>query len=161
MCVNMRVIGWSAYSIHANLYHNPNPTMQSQKNLSQESRSFIGHGTTFIGDISTDHDIRIDGTLNGNILKANRLFIGKQGFLNGNAQCRDAEIVGKVNGKLVVLNLLYLHEQAVINGDIEAGSLRLEEDSVYNGYLRTGKSVGSVSVFRESSSQVAVLKKRR
>jgi cytoskeletal protein CcmA (bactofilin family) len=123
--------------------------MLRQKNLPQDRNSSIGHETSFIGDISTDADLRIDGTLNGNILKANRLIIGKDGFVNGNAHCLEAEILGKVTGKLVVENLLHLHDRAVINGDIDAGSLRLESESVYNGYLRTGTAVATVRAINE------------
>ena len=135
--------------------------MLKQKNLSQDRISFIGQGCTFIGDISTDADVRIDGTLNGKILRANRLFIGKEGYVNGGVFCRDAEIMGRVNGKLVVENLLHLHNHAIINGDIDAASLHLEVDSVYNGLLRTGKAVASIRVMKDGPDNHSGMKKRR
>jgi cytoskeletal protein CcmA (bactofilin family) len=135
--------------------------MQRKENPSLDRASFIGQGCTFIGDISTDADVRIDGTLNGKVLRANRLFIGKEGFVNGGACCREAEIMGRVNGKLVVENLLHLHNHAIINGDIDAASLHLEVDSVYNGFLRTGKAVASIRVMKDTVGNDSAMRKRR
>ena len=127
--------------------------MQKFKNLPQDRDSFIGLGCTFIGDISVDGDIRVDGTLNGKIIKAHRLIIGKDGFVNGDIHCQEAEVMGRIQGRISVSNLLHLHNQADIRGDIDAGSLRLEMDSVYNGFLRTGKAVASKKGILHEKSQ--------
>ena len=135
--------------------------MQRLKNLPQDRNSLIGQGCTFIGDITADGDVRIDGTLNGNILKAQRLIIGKDGFINGNARCQEAEVQGRISGKLSVEGLLHLHHHASVKGDIDAGSLRLEMESVYNGFLRTGKAVGSVRVVKDDPSKESGMQRRR
>ena len=127
--------------------------MQKFKNLPQDRDSFIGLGCTFIGDISVDGDIRVDGTLNGKIIKAHRLIIGKDGHINGDVQCQEAEVMGRINGRIFVAGLLHLHDHADIKGDIDAGSLRLEMDSLYNGFLRTGKAVSSKRVTQDRSQE--------
>ena len=134
--------------------------MHKFKNLPQDRNSLLGQGCTFKGDITADGDVRIDGTLNGNILKAHRLIIGKEGFINGNARCMEAEVLGRINGNLAVAGMLHLHEHAAVKGNIDAGNLRLESQSVYNGYLRTGKAVSTVKVLKEDSKDPSLQRRR-
>ena len=52
--------------------------------------------TTIVGNINAASDIRIDGSLQGNIECAGKVIIGEQSRIQGNIIAANAEINGKV-----------------------------------------------------------------
>jgi cytoskeletal protein CcmA (bactofilin family) len=62
----------------------------------------IEKSTVITGDIVSEADFRIDGTLEGSIKTSGKVVIGKEGVINGVIVCSYADIEGKFNGKLEV-----------------------------------------------------------
>ena len=62
----------------------------------------IEKSTIINGDIVSEADFRIDGTLEGSIKTSGKVVIGKDGVINGVIICSFADIEGKFNGKLEV-----------------------------------------------------------
>ncbi|MCB0374694.1 MAG: polymer-forming cytoskeletal protein [Sinomicrobium sp.] len=93
----------------------------------------IGRATRIKGDISSEADFRIDGTLEGSITTSGRVVIGKEGVVEGQALCRDADIEGTFSGALNVLELLTLRASAVIEGDVIVAKLSVEPGATFNG----------------------------
>jgi len=58
------------------------------------SASLIGAGTSLKGDISSNGDIRIDGTLEGNIHCTAKVVIGANGVVTGDVNGQQADIMG-------------------------------------------------------------------
>ena len=52
------------------------------------STSLIGAGTSMKGDITSNGDLRIDGTLTGNIHCSAKVVIGANGVVHGNLLCK-------------------------------------------------------------------------
>ncbi len=97
------------------------------------SINIICEGTTVKGDIITDGEIRIDGTLDGNLQAKGKVVIGTTGRLNGEIACRNADIQGKVEGKITVLELLTFKNTCVFKGDLTTKQLAIEPGAVFNG----------------------------
>ena len=74
--------------------------------------------TTIVGNINAASDIRIDGSLQGNIECAGKVIIGEQSRIQGNIIAANAEINGKVNGNLSIQDVLTLKATSNIEGDI-------------------------------------------
>jgi cytoskeletal protein CcmA (bactofilin family) len=102
------------------------------------ANSSIGAGTTITGDVNTTGDLRIDGTLNGNIAGRGRVLIGPEGVVNGDMECQNADILGRVEGRLKIKDLLHLRGKGFIKGDIHAGRLQVEPTASFNGQCFTG-----------------------
>ena len=83
----------------------------------------IDHGTKITGDIDSQGNFRIDGTVNGNIVVGAKLFLGKSGKVNGNINAVNAEIEGVVVGNMEIGELLVLKETARINGEVTYGKV--------------------------------------
>lgn len=105
----------------------------------------IDHGTKITGDIESQGNFRIDGTVNGNIVVGAKLFLGKSGKVVGNITAVNAEIEGSVVGDMEIGELLVLKETAKVNGmvtygkvsvtpgaEIESTSFRIKSGSVKN-----------------------------
>lgn len=106
-----------------------------------ESVSMIGAGTVITGDIVCAGDIRIDGTLKGNLYCQARVLIGSSGKVEGHIQCRTGDITGTVTGNIQSGDLLYLHGEACVDGDIQAAKLQVDPTVSFNGQCRMGANI--------------------
>ena len=97
------------------------------------SASLIGAGTSLKGDISSNGDIRIDGTLTGNIHCTAKVVIGANGVVEGDISGQQADIMGKVNGTIKVKDLLQLKSNCSVNGNLHAAKLQIEPSASFNG----------------------------
>lgn len=66
------------------------------------------------GNISSHTDIRIDGTISGNITSTSKIVIGATGKVNGDIACEDLTVEGAVEGNISVSGTLYLRKTSEI-----------------------------------------------
>lgn len=92
----------------------------------------IGKGTVVKGNISAPGDIRIDGTLEGDLNCDARVILGSQGSITGDVSCADAFIYGNLAGSLKVQNTLEVGSTAHINGKVSTKKLIIEEGAIFN-----------------------------
>ncbi len=111
--------------------------------------SLIGAGTTIKGDIVSSGDVRIDGTLIGNISSTAKILIGQDGVVQGDIEGLQADILGKVTGKIQIRELLNLRGDAMIRGNIQAGKLQVEPTVTFNGQCHMGKEASVVEMATE------------
>lgn len=104
-----------------------------ESNGSGGGTSLIVQGTSIKGDITSNSDLKIDGTLTGNIISSAKVIIGIGGFVEGDITGQQADINGKVTGTIKVTDLLQLKGNCVINGNIYAGKLQVEPSATFNG----------------------------
>ena len=94
-------------------------------------RNVIAKNTVIVGDIKSDGDFRIDGTLEGTIKTNGRVIIGIDGFVKGNIEAANADIEGKISGHLLVSQTLTLKGTANISGDVVISKLSVEPGATY------------------------------
>lgn len=90
-------------------------------------------GSKIIGTILADSDIRVDGTVEGDITCPGKVVIGEQGFIHGNINCQNAEIMGRITGKVDVKQTLALRATCDIEGDVKTQTLIVEPNAKFNG----------------------------
>ena len=112
-------------------------------------------GTTLKGDISSKNDLRIDGTIIGNISSTAKIVIGSSGVVEGDLNGNQADVVGKVSGNIRAKELLQLRGDAVVNGNLYAGKLQIEPTATFNGQCHMGANIVDMS---NSNEQQAVHK---
>ena len=105
-------------------------TKQTTNQMSE--RNIIGANTTFKGDIVSEGDFRIDGTVEGTIKTKARIVLGKSGKIIGEASCVNADIEGTINGTLNVEQLLSLKQTANVQGEVTMNKLSVEPGAVFN-----------------------------
>ncbi|HRD38977.1 MAG TPA: polymer-forming cytoskeletal protein [Bacteroidia bacterium] len=113
--------------------------------------NLIGSGTTINGDIQSSGDVRIDGTLTGNITLSGRLVIGPNGKIEGNVICQNADISGEIKGKVQIAEMLSLKATAKILGDIATGKISIEPGAVFTGTCNMGAIVKNINATGEKS----------
>jgi cytoskeletal protein CcmA (bactofilin family) len=115
--------------------------------------SSISKGTVITGDINSSADLRIDGTLKGNIHSTARVLIGQDGVVEGDINCEHADVLGKITGTIVVKDLLNLRGKGEMNGDVFAGRLQVEPTATFNGRCQMGANI--VELNRDNHSAIA------
>lgn len=119
--------------------------MQNEKSSGGNGTTLIGAGTTLKGDISSNADLRIDGTIIGNIQCSAKVVIGAGGVVEGDITGNQADIIGKVNGNVKTKDLIQLRGDSVVNGNITAGKLQVEPTAIFNGQCHMGALSGKGS----------------
>ncbi|MEP3837360.1 MAG: polymer-forming cytoskeletal protein [Algibacter sp.] len=99
---------------------------------SNGSQNIIAQGTQLVGDFTSQGDLRIDGSIEGNIKTAGKVVVGKSGLIQGTLNGTDAHFEGKFSGKLVLSGTLTLKASAYIEGEVVAGKLAVEPGATFN-----------------------------
>ena len=102
-----------------------------QKTKSME-RNVVAKNTTISGDIISEGDFRIDGTLEGTLKINGRVIIGVGGHIKGKVESKHADIEGKFSGELLVHETLTIKGTANISGDVVIGKLSVEPGATFN-----------------------------
>ena len=97
------------------------------------SATLISAGTVLQGDLQSESDLRIDGTIHGNVTSNAKIIVGPAGLVEGNIQGGQADITGKVIGNINVKELAQLRAVSIVQGNITAGSLQIEASATFNG----------------------------
>ncbi len=92
----------------------------------------IAKGTTITGDIISEGDFRIEGSIQGNIKTPGRVVVGKTGIINGTLKSANADIEGKFSGKLLLSDTLSLKSSAHVEGEVIVGKLAVEPGATFN-----------------------------
>lgn len=95
--------------------------------------NLISNGTDITGDIKSNGDIRIDGSLTGNLNTKGKVVIGPTGKVSGEVICKNSEVSGIIEGKITVGQLLNLKASSKILGDIATSKLSVEPGAVFSG----------------------------
>lgn len=94
--------------------------------------SRIEASTKVKGEILSEGDFRIDGTLEGSIKTDGKVVVGKEGNIKGSVSCTNADVEGKINGNLFVSNTLSLKSSSRIDGEVIIGKLIVESGATFN-----------------------------
>jgi cytoskeletal protein CcmA (bactofilin family) len=117
----------------------------SGKSENTSSINLIGAGTVVEGDIKSNGDIRIDGTVYGAIITKAKVVIGSTGVIEGNVTSQNADVSGTVKGKTSVSELLFLKSSANVIGDIVTGKLVVEVGATFTGSCNMGPMIKDIN----------------
>jgi len=107
--------------------------MAKATNGDAQSVNMLGAGTTIKGDIQSNGDFRIDGTLIGSITSKGKIVIGQTGNVDGEVNCKNADISGQVKAQISVSELLTLKATAKFAGEITTSKLSIEPGARFSG----------------------------
>ena len=119
-------------------------SFQNQQNQQGALYNAITAESKIIGTIVANNDIRIDGTVEGDIQCRGKVVIGEKGFVHGNIQCTNAEVQGRIEGKVEALQTLALRATANIEGDVITQSLIVEPNAIFCGTCQMGKKNAAI-----------------
>ncbi|MFN7119255.1 MAG: polymer-forming cytoskeletal protein [Saprospiraceae bacterium] len=109
------------------------------------SLNSLVQGTVVEGTVTSESDIRVDGTIKGKLICNAKVIIGPAGIIEGEIKCKNAVIEGKFQGTLEVAELLNIRENANVSGDVRTDKLIIQSGAVFNvnctmGALKLGNN---------------------
>jgi cytoskeletal protein CcmA (bactofilin family) len=105
-------------------------------NISFETKNgdtVIGTEAYFQGTLTAKGSLRIDGRVDGSVVDAKIVTVGKSGKVKGDISCEICYICGEVAGNITALDHIEALSGSHLNGDMRAPRIMLEEGAFFNG----------------------------
>jgi len=112
------------------MFSGKKPISMASDTTSQQNT--IAKSTVITGDIISEGDFRIEGTIQGNVKTPGKVVIGRTGIINGTLKSANADIEGKFTGKLLLTDTLSLKSTAHVEGEVMVGKLAVEPGANFN-----------------------------
>jgi len=110
------------------------PAKTQRTVMKSKAPSIISTDLTITGSISSEGEVQLDGTVDGDI-SAGSLTIGEEASVNGEVHCETLVVRGRVNGSIRARQV-QLASTARIEGDIIHATLAIESGAYFDGYCR-------------------------
>tara|TARA_B110000467_G_scaffold89936_1_gene81286 strand:- start:358 stop:771 length:414 start_codon:yes stop_codon:yes gene_type:complete len=124
------------------MFTNKNEAMKNSEPTA--AVNMIGAGTIITGDVISKGDIRVDGTLKGSVSTEGKVVLGREGVIEGDIVCKDADISGTIKARITVSQLLSLKTTAKLNGDIITNKLSIEPGASFTGSCSMGAVIKDI-----------------
>jgi cytoskeletal protein CcmA (bactofilin family) len=132
-----------------------NKVMAKNNVTENPSVNIIGAGTLIDGNITTNGDMRIDGSLTGSINVKGKLVVGVSGSIDGEIICQNADVSGTIKGKISVAELLALKASSKLTGDIITNKIAVEPGAAFSGTCSMGGIIKDMKGERTEKSKLA------
>ena len=93
----------------------------------------VGPSVKIQGDLTSEGNIKIEGSVNGKVKTTQNVFIGQSAKITADMIAGNATIAGEVQGNTKVSGNLILLATARVLGDIACAILRVEDGAVFRG----------------------------
>jgi cytoskeletal protein CcmA (bactofilin family) len=141
------------------MFNKNTPVMAKENETVSTSINLIGAGTSIEGEVKSNGDIRIDGTVKGSVTSKAKVVIGSTGLIEGDINCQNADISGAVKGKTNVTEMLFLKSSAKITGDIVSSKLVVESGATFTGSCNMGPVIKDIKSVDNKSIVTPVAEK--
>lgn len=105
-------------------------------NISFESKNgdtVIGTEAYFQGTLTAKGSLRVDGRVDGFIVDAKMVTVGKSGKVKGDVSCEVCYISGEIRGNVTALEHIEAQAGSRLDGDLRAPRVTIEEGAIFNG----------------------------
>lgn len=106
---------------------------RKKEDIIEDIDSLIGENIKIIGNIEGKGNLRIDGTVEGDINYNGNIVIGETGKVLGSIKSDDISLAGTVNGNIVSQTKLVILPTGVLIGNLEVPSFIIHENARFDG----------------------------
>ena len=111
------------------------------KNNDVKITTIIGKGAECNGDFSAEGSVRIDGTINGNVMVTGTLIVGATGSINGDVDAKSTIVGGEIIGDVRVADRTELTGTAKLIGNITTAIIVIDENAIFQGSCNMNQDV--------------------
>jgi cytoskeletal protein CcmA (bactofilin family) len=97
------------------------------------AETVIGTGVVVVGNLSSESDITVDGTLDGAIKAGGNVVIGVNAVVKGNVEATNVAISGSLHGDVTASGEATIGETGHLKGNVRATSLAISSGAVFIG----------------------------
>jgi len=95
--------------------------------------TLIGQQCYIIGSLTSNGLLKIDGSIDGDLICEDDVMLGETGHIKGNTICNNAYINGIINGNISCKNTLTIESYGKVRGDISVKKLLISEGGILEG----------------------------
>lgn len=106
---------------------------KSTNAMHDDIETIIGRNTQFKGTISGAGNIRIDGSMEGEIDGEGNVIVGEMGEVVANVKARNILISGTIRGNVQAVEKLEILNSGKLYGDVTASILSVSEGAMFKG----------------------------
>lgn len=88
--------------------------------------NILSAGTVVLGNITSEEDIRIDGTLEGALNCSKKVIVGEKGKIKGELICAMLDLMGTIEGSIECAGSSTFRATAVVTGNIKTETIAIE-----------------------------------
>jgi len=108
-------------------------TQPAPQTMNSKPETTIGANTRFQGTLTSDGNIRIDGSVEGDIEVLGNLIIGETGRVIATVKAQNVHVSGAVKGEITALEQLEISPTGKVWGDIITAALHIEPGGLFRG----------------------------
>jgi cytoskeletal protein CcmA (bactofilin family) len=97
------------------------------------AETVIGTGVVVRGNLASESDITVDGTLDGNIKSGGNVTIGVNANVKGDIEATNATVAGALHGNITVEGEAGILETGQVRGNIKSSGLAIASGGVFIG----------------------------
>ena len=102
-------------------------------NIGKDEVTIISAGVLIEGKMSSNGNIRIDGTVNGNVTADGNITVGENGEINGEINGEAVTVGGRVMGSVTAKEKLTLEAKSYLKGDLLTKILVIDAGAIFDG----------------------------
>ncbi len=135
------------------MFNNGKPGTPAAQGRIAPAINMLSEGTVVNGTIQTKDDIRIAGTVNGDLKVEGKCILSKTGVIKGKLEAQEADIAGAMEGENLITDRLTIRQTGVVKSDIRTRILLIEEGARFEGNCSTS-TAPAVSKAGKTSSGI-------
>ena len=101
--------------------------------MNGKAETVIGANTRFQGSMTSDGNMRIDGSVEGDIEVLGNLIVGETGRVIATVKAQNVHVSGAVKGEITAVEQLEISPTGKVWGDITAAALHIEPGGLFRG----------------------------
>lgn len=116
----------------------------------------IGKSVTFDGELTSDEDLRFDGTLKGHLhIRNSTLTIGDGATVEADIRARRVIVQGTVDGSIAAGERIELTASSKVSGSLSAERVVIADGARFNGSVDMGRRTIATKMAQYKAGQPA------
>jgi cytoskeletal protein CcmA (bactofilin family) len=105
------------------------------------AETMIGSGVVVNGNLTSEGDIFIDGTVTGTIKASTDVTIGVNAVIRASITGDNVKIGGEVTGNVLAEGEVTISESGQLRGNVQSGGLTIVSGGVFNGTSKVRQTI--------------------
>lgn len=123
-----------------------------QNGIKQVEKTSISSSTSIVGNIKTEENLIISGTLKGNVeIGDYNFFLGPNGRLEGEVHAKNVRITGHMKGEIKAKEKVEITKEAHFSGKIKSKSISVEKGAYFDAYVDLDRESPATGTLEETS----------
>lgn len=131
----------------------------AQQQAAGTGYSLLDSQLTLTGEIDTAGSLRIDGTLDGAIRRADTVVVGVGARMTGDVHAREVVIGGTVTGNVFATDRVELQPTAIVTGNVTTQVVLVQEGGVVNGRIEMRPPEGASAATPSGALSIPVARR--